>query len=166
MLDFLKNNAMTIIPIIASFGAMISSIKTYYLQKRQAYSSIFSSSRIEWISSVRLTLSKFIESYLEEQYLLPLERHKTITAKFMIDLHFDYGRGITNTINTKYVKVNAELISYLQAPPNNPIINHEPLVNAIQTLLVSAFLRAKMEAGITSNMEIDTWNKTQNLLPR
>ncbi|MGI6348298.1 MAG: hypothetical protein ACOXZ0_00045 [Eubacteriales bacterium] len=145
--------------LIASLGGLLVSIRTMLIHKRQTYVSIFSNSRIDWVKCLRAKLAEFLRAYLKESEEIPSMRHKTIALKYEIELYMDYQKNTSGKMNDDYIKLSNRLDKYLEAPAEEPIINHTLLVEDSQKVLASAFLRAKQEAGITERMESRYWNK-------
>jgi hypothetical protein len=139
-----NNGILPIVSLIIAGIAVCVSILSYFINKRKLYADIFPKSRIEWIHDVRVMCANFIDVYYSEYTKLPHDRHELIKAKFDIELFLNY----TYT-NPGYEELGHALSVYLHQPANTPIIDHDPLLYSIQSVLDSAFRRAKGEAGIT-----------------
>ena len=114
IVKFLKENIFSIVASLGSLLAMIMSIRSYSLMKRQLYANVLATNRIKWVNDIRDRLSEFLECYLDEHYKIPEERFNTIRKKFQIDTYMDYSKN-----NKGYADLNKQLTLFLKSPADD-----------------------------------------------
>lgn len=158
VVKYIKENVFSIIAALGSLSAMIMSIRSYNLTKRQVYANVLATNRIKWVNDIRDRLGEFLECYLSEYNKPPDERFNTIRKKFQIDTYMDYSKG-----NKGYADLNKQLTRCLESPVEAPVTDFKELIETAQKVLGEAYLRAKRESGVTEKMDEKMRNQIRGI---
>jgi len=132
-------------------ASIVATISLFYAKKR-IVSDVFPKIRFKRFNIVRNAIGSFMDSYIEEANLKPENRNKLKQALFKAELTFHYSNKST------FTKLKEILYGYLEA--DNIITDHHDLIIETQKVLNWLMARAKLEMGITP--EID--EKNRNIL--
>lgn len=122
-----------IIALGTSVTAVVVSMLNLFLSKKQMYTTIITTNRMEWIGAVRLLLWEFIDFYIDKNGTIKDLQSK----KNHIDLYLNTAK------NPDQFKLSNTLQRYVETRN----LDTSELINVSMEVLANAWKRMKIEAG-------------------